>query len=274
MPTPAELVTAIHDALTAFDTLDDPVAPEQATFIAHLHRLINELQSIVTPMPQGADALRRLIPRNGECLLQQTAALFGYARLLVEHPASFAGATLSTEQTTHMQMVYAHGKTLYDLLETILAQAKTERLAQQTTAATIIDLTSFLENQLPILRYLVRDEPLRMTLTASPQPTICATVQSYHLAALLEHIVLVTMQDLQAHGHIRITSRLVDETPMLQLLCTGIAADHATWQTLFSKNGRAAYLRRLRSYGGDIALLPEAGRGARFVIKLASSSAN
>lgn len=274
MPTPAELVHAIHDALTAFDALDAPVAPEQSTFVAHLHRLTNELQSIVAPMPQDEYALRRLIPRNGERLLQQTAALFGYARLLVERPDSFAGATLSTGQTTHMQIVYTHGKTLYDLLETILARAKAERLAQQTAPTDTVNLIPFLEDQRPILRYLIREEPMHVTLTAASQKTICAAIQRYHLAALLEHIVLVTTQDLQAHGHIRITSMLVEEMPMLQLLCTGIAADRATWQTLFSKNGRDAYLRRLRSYGGDIALLPEAGRGARFVIKLASSSAD
>jgi len=267
MPTPAELLSVIQTTLAKVQASDADFSPQQQPFVQHLARTTNELRAHIDPMPQTDMALRRLIPRVGDELTQRIAALFGYAKLLLDSPQSFDNATLTTQQASHLQTIYQHSKHLYDLVEAIQQAAHAERVANHKAPAEAISIGDFLKAQKPILTYLLRDKPIEISMR--PDDAL-VEASPYHLAALLDHIVVTLADDMALQGALRINGRLSPDESVytITLFCERLVADSDTWDTLFVKNGRHIYMRRLQEYGGHLKMSISAEDGVIFFLKL------
>lgn len=264
MPSPAELLQAITDEITPL-LADDAYQPQQITFIKHIQKTTSELLKATQPMPSSALALQRIIPTLGDSFLQQQAALFGYAKLLLDHPESFGGASLTSSQQYHMRRIYEFGQSLYELTEEIQKSALKERIQQQKAQAVRVELAPLLQAEIPILNYVVSKKPVQLTLNVNP---VAAITSPYHLSALLQHIVTVLSHELMAYGHIQIKSYRSIQSAVIDIFCTGIQLDTEEVDTLFSKNGRYLYPRRLQKDGGSLHFVRDVGRGASVQIHL------
>ncbi|MEL6406487.1 MAG: hypothetical protein AAFR81_19110 [Chloroflexota bacterium] len=269
MPTPVELLSVIQTTLDDIQARDADFSAQQQPFVNHLVRTTSELHAKIDPIPQTDMALRRLIPRLGDELLQRIAALFGYARLLLDSPQSFDNATLTPQQASHLQTIYQHGKYLYDLVEAIQQSAHAERVENHKAPAEPIYVDNFMRSQQPILTYLLRDNPLELTIYKDD-----ALVQAspYHLAALFDHIVITLVDECDFEGKIHFghiyTYNPKSPVYRLYIHCQDGTLDRSVWDTLFAKNGRDLYLRRLEQYGGKLEMALIKNRGVIFGLDL------
>lgn len=262
MPLPSDLLDSIAHAIDAVFQ-DGELHPQQLIFVHHIQKITSELAHAVHPMPQTDAALRRIIPGLGDSFLQQQAALFGYARLLLEHPESFDGAILSEYQQDQMQHINQQGQALYRLTGQIISEAQAERRQQHHAPATRLDLAQFFTDEAPILQYFLRDVPVQLSINAEASYAYAAR---YHLAALIQHIITTLSHELIEYGHIKITN--TSQQPIINIFCTGIQLTTAEIETLFQKNGRYRYLQRLQADAGNIQFVRESGRGASIQILL------
>ena len=254
MPFPAELLSEIQRAIE--NVLDDgQLNPQQQTFVNHIQKISNELFSVITPIPETEYALQRIIPSFGDSFLQQQAALFGYAKLLLEHPQSFEDGILSEYQQDQMQLIYKHGQRLYDLTEQIYKTALAERRKQHNAQVITTDIATVLIDEEPILRYFLRKYPVELSIHAEPLP---AKTVPYHLIAFVQHIVMTICEELMEQGEIKIST--IQNT--ISIFCTGISLNTTEQDILFKKNGRYAYPKRFVKDGGTIHLLNNERKGA------------
>jgi len=264
MPLPSELLQSIETAID--DVLQDGgLNPQQQTFINHIQKTSAELSRAVLPIPQTEHALRRIIPTFGDSFIQQQVALFGYARLLLESPDSFGGAILSEYQQDKMQQIYQHGQALHQLTETIVESARAERLKNRRAQPEKLDLEAFFADESPILQYVIRNRPVELSIAASPVTVVAV---SYHLAALIQHIVTVLAHELIETGHIKILTHKTTNSGRIDIFCTGIELNTDEIEILFQKNGRYLYPQRLEKMGGILHFQPDSGHSANIQIYL------
>ncbi|MEO1289756.1 MAG: hypothetical protein AAFV93_18490, partial [Chloroflexota bacterium] len=259
MPTPQDLLRAILVELDAIPLDNKPFNAQQVTFMQHIRNTTDALLTIFDPMPQSAYALQRIVPGMSDSLLQQEVALFGYARLLLEHPDSFDGAVVPEPYRAPLERIYQLGQQLHRLMEQIQQEALINRRQQQSAPATHFNLTQLFTDDLPILQYLLRDYPIQITATIKPLD-VC--FPKYHLIEFIQHIVLTLTHDLIEYGHIKIST----SDNSLIIFCTGIQLTQTEIETLFKKQGRYIYPRRFERSGGNINFTREQGRGASIVL--------
>jgi len=265
MPHPAQFLHIIWQTITSVRA-SGGFQPQQQTFVDHIHRTTDHLKQALDPIPDSDIALRRIIPTFGDSLLQKEIALFGYARLLLDSPASFDGASLTATQASAMQTIFDVGQALYQQTEKIRQEAATERRQQHRAAPQAINLSQFLEMQHPILAYWLRDEPLQLSLMMAPTPDVMAA--SYHLAAFIEHIIRTLSQELLEYGHIKVSTVYDGSYGAIHIFATGITLDASEQEVLFKKEGRSLYLQRFLADGGAFAFSHDRGRGATIILRL------
>lgn len=261
MPFPAELIGKIQIAVDNV-LADGQLNPQQQTFVNHIQKISTELTKAISPIPETEHALQRIIPSFGDSFLQQQAALFGYAKLLLEHPQSFEDAILSEYQQDQMRLIYQYGQRLYDLTEQIQQTALTERRKQHRAKPAPTDLSEFFAQEDPILRYFLRKHPIQLDIHAEP---IIVKIVPYHLAAFIQHIVSTMSSELiDEQGQIRIGAT----QQAIHIFCTEIELNTSEQESLFKKNGRYAYPQRFIQDGGTIHFLRNAEGGATIQLVL------
>ncbi|GAB5494819.1 MAG: hypothetical protein Phog2KO_50340 [Phototrophicaceae bacterium] len=263
MPFPSELVREIQIAVNNV-LADNALNPQQQTFVAHIHKINDEIAKVVQAIPKTEHAHKRIIPSFGDTFLQQQVALFGYAKLLLESPQSFEGAILSEYQQDQMQIIYQYGQQLYELTEQIQKTAFAERRQQYSAEAENINLADFFTEEAPILRYYLRKKPIQLNIDSEP---IQVKVRPYHLSAFIQHIVSIIAEELIESGTINIQT----QGNQIEIFCDGIDLNQSEQDTLFKKNGRYAYPQRFIQNGGIIYLETHQEYGASIYLGLSSA---
>lgn len=254
MPFPSELVREIQIAVD--NVLQDAgLNPQQQTFVTYIQKISTELSHTVQDIPPNESALRRIIPSLGDSFLQQQAALFGYAKLLLEHPQSFDDKLLSEYQQDQMRLIYQYGQNLYELTEEIQKAALDERRQQHNTIAVRTDLRVFFNQEESTLHYFLRNHAVKLSIIPSPS---IVTIVPYHLAAFIQHIVITISHELIESGQIKINN----QQNIVDIFGTGLVLDTSQQDILFKKDGRYAYPQRFIQAGGSIHFLRDSEYGA------------
>lgn len=259
MPTPHDLLHHIRMELDSILEQPTILNAQQLTFVQHIHTISDAQHKQFEPMPSSAYALQRIIPTMSESLLQQQSALFGYAKLLLEHPESFDGVAFPDVHRAHIERISHLGQQLYHLTEHIQQSALTERQTQQNRSAVHFDVATLLEDEMPVLRYFLRDKAIQLS-NHSTSLAVCAS--PYHLSAFIQHIILTVADELIEYGHIQLKT----DRQALHIFCTGIQLTQADIDTLFTKQGRYVYPRRFEKEGGTITFAREQGRGSSIIL--------
>ncbi|MEL6527423.1 MAG: hypothetical protein AAFQ07_17105, partial [Chloroflexota bacterium] len=97
-----------------------------------------------------------------------------------------------------------------------------------------------------------------------------------HLAALFDHLITVLADECGMQGEITFpvlgfVSPFKPKSSTyyrLVILCADSSLDQSVWDTLFAKNGRDLYLRRLEQYGGKLEMALIKNRGVIFGLDL------
>lgn len=248
MPHPSQHVQAIERALA---NLKDTVVfnPQQEIFINHIRKIASELKQAVDPIPQTLEALYRIVPTFGDSFLQQQIALFGYARLLLESPESFGDVELKGYHREQVEQIYKEGQALYKLTERICHEALAEHRRQHTARPEPVNLQRLLQSQHEILNYFLRNTSVELVVDVDD---VIVQAARYHLAALLQHIIVTLSEELIRNGNITITSRQTNTEAAIIVSCLAMQLTQETIDIIFKKNGRYIYARRFAKDDGSL----------------------
>lgn len=262
MDKPATLLTDIlraADSALAEDTLNE----QQRTFMQHIRHTTQQLHAMIADIPAMDYALRRIMPTLGDAFEQPQSTLFGYAKMLMEQPESFGGALLSEFQREQATIIYDRGIALAQLTGRLRSEAFEERQQQRTASPINFDLNMLIWQQVPVYRYWIRHEAVTLTVTfpTGLPPVYC---NPYHIAEIVQHIVVTMARDLVEQGQIRLSAVLSADGMALelQIFCTGIRLLADDLDNLFQKNGRHVYRDRLADQSGSLHITREPGVGA------------
>lgn len=248
MPSPLEYLQAIARAIDNVQR-DSDLNEQQQTFVNHIQKIASELQRAIEPIPPTELALITILPSFGDAFLQQQAALFGYAKMLLDHPQSFDDAILSEYQRDQMQIVYQQGQALHTLTNQIYKTAHSERKTQHQATPQIINVLVFLIEQIPILNYYCAHLAYTGTHDSSD---MLALATPYHLAAFIQHIIRVLAQDIDGVEQIEIGIEAIEETIAIVINSIDSTLTDEDYKTIFVTQGRYLYQQRFQKEGGRI----------------------
>ena len=160
---PAARLAAIVAHLEPLLT-DPTLTSQQQTFIQHMHRTAHTLHDTARQIPATAVALRQILPVLGDDFLHPQQVLVGYAKMLIDHPESFDGATLSMSQRQALMQVHDESVSLYRFTERLRDEAFTERREQRNASPVDFELNMLIWQHVPVYRYWLSDEAVTLTV--------------------------------------------------------------------------------------------------------------
>lgn len=273
--TPAAHLARIQQ--TASRLLTDSTAdltPQQQTFIQHIARTAEKTHQQIHTLPDHTIVLQEVLSVIGEPFEQSLVALYGYARMLLDSPASFGG-TLPAFQQEALRQIYEDGVAVARLTDRLRKDAVTTRLDQRKQSPGIFDVAQLLRDQtVPLCEYWLRDLPVTFQVTI-PQQLTPAYGHPYHLNALVQHIPLTAARELIAYGIIRLeATAITSDMIQVSIVVSGLQLTEDVLQTLFQKDGRHLYRQTLERIDNQLYTERLPGRGAAFHIRLPIHSHN
>ncbi|QPC82309.1 hypothetical protein G4Y79_21915 [Phototrophicus methaneseepsis] len=266
---PAHHLAAIHAAATALLMHAEPLDAQQRTFIEHIARTSAQLETLVAGLPPTEAAWQQVIPVLGETFSKPQAALFGYARMLLEHPAQFGSAPPTEWQQAQLETIYQHGIALAQTTETLKQNAFAARQARRQQPAAAFDLVSLLWQQAPLYQFWLKPYPVRLHfgLDAMLPP---AYGRPYHVDELIRHTLVTMASELVEYGDLRlgVEADMIQKHVSVSIFCTGIQLTSQEIATLYQKQGRHLYEKHLQEDGGSLDYQREAGHGASVIVHL------
>ncbi len=259
---PAARLAAIVAHLEPLLT-DPTLTSQQHTFIQHMHRTAHTLHDTARQIPATAVALRQILPVLGDDFLHPQQVLVGYAKMLIDHPESFDGATLSMSQRQALMQVHDESVSLYRFTERLRDEAFTERREQRNASPVDFELNMLIWQHVPVYRYWLSDEAVTLTVDF-PAGLPLVHGQPYHIAELVRHLVVTMGRDLIEYGNIDLSAvHLPDIARVsLRVFCTGVQLLPDELETLFQANGRHVYRQRIQQQNITLDMSRESGVGA------------
>jgi signal transduction histidine kinase len=265
--------SAFHTALDDTDqaaqrVLEDPALDEGRRVIArHVAATSDHLRAQVADLPPDDRAWLLILPALGEPFRAALQALQGYAALLASPAGAFARPPAGGATEDALDQLHQAALAVVAAVTRIQAAASALRVAERDRPPGFFDLSAMIRENGPVWRFWLRDQPVRLEVSPGEDlPPIWGS--AYHLAALVQHLVLTTAIELIAYGTIRIQAGVTDGGVALRVFCTGIRLTQAELATLFEQEYRHLYLERLASLGGQLQLERRRGTGSTFVITL------
>lgn len=254
----AEVITATDNVLVS------DLNAQQVTFVTHIRNTARTLREMLHGIPMTDYALHRIIPILGDTFETPQRVIIGYAKMLRDHPEHFNNATLSAQQRDQMQIIYDSGIILAQQTEQIKQAAFQERKQHRNAPPTIFDLNMLVWQNIPIYRYLLKDAAIKLTANM-PQGLPPIIVNPYHLAEIVQHIIMTTAQELMAFGDVQLRANYNSHIPCVTLSIhfAGLTLDDDAMASLFEKQGR--HLVRQRITQQAITLHRERERDGSFI---------
>ncbi len=270
-------LAGIADALMSLHTQAQTLthgtlnAPQQA-FTQHIANLYQRLAQQLAEAPGSQAAALAVIPALGDPFYQQLTAAYGYARLLLESPASFQGAALPDELVPAATHLYEQGMALAQRWDALRAQAAQARVTARRQPAQSFDAAALIQEMQPIYQFLLAKRPVRVIGDAPPTAPVYA--RQYHIAELLNHLVLTTASELMEYGTIRLALRDEPRCVALAVECSGLGLTPDEMAVLFEKNGRHVYREQLDVDEGYMTFHREPGVRGTLLVHIPKAKAD
>ena len=249
------------------------LAPPQRPIAQHLHKLAGVISSALDGLPPEPHALQAALPVLGEEFLRHLETIQHYARLLIESPMSFGGAALPAAALPHAEALQRASRALRERCEALRQKALQERLNARRSAPEAFDWNAHLQADVPLLRFLLRQRPVQLSLTPHEAPLV-VFARRYHATELVRHIVQTLGTELMAYGHIQMSFQPEAACHALRIFATGIQFTPAETAALFSRHGRHLYREQLDVDAGYLTFERQLGIGSSLIIHLPQKPAD
>lgn len=255
----------IHSAI---QTLlgDSHFNSQQLLFINHMDKTASNLLKMLDSLPATESTMMQVLPVLGDNFLQAIVALYGYSRLLLEHPASFDGATIPENLRPALETIYASGISLSRHAEVLIEKSTAYRLQARQQAPYPLNLIELIQENLPVYRYWIREKAVQVTVNFE-QEKLIVLANAYHLNELIKHIIVTVATELIEYGLISLSAQASDKIDLV-ITCTGIQLDDEAMHSLFQKEGRKIYLKQIQRMKGTIHTSIERGRSSSIIVSL------
>jgi hypothetical protein len=248
------------------------LAQAQRPITQHLHKLTGLIREALDGLPPQAHALQAALPTLGEDFPRHLETIQHYARLLIESPVSFGGAVLPPEALPAAESLYAASRALRDHCEALRQQTIQERLHARRGSPEAFDWNAHLQDEAPLLRYLLRQRPIQLEFTPHDAP-LMIFARRYHTTELIRHIVLTLGAELMAYGWIQLRLQPEAACHALRIYATGLQFTPAETAALFSRHGRHLYREQLDVDAGYLTFERQPGVGSSVIVHLPQASA-
>ncbi|MFQ3648061.1 MAG: hypothetical protein SNJ54_09710 [Anaerolineae bacterium] len=272
-PHPADLAALLGAMQRAAGMLRSAdLAQAQRPIAQHVHKLTGLISDALDGLPDLPHALQAALPTLGEDFPRHLETIQHYARLLIESPASFGGAALPPEALPATEALYAASRALRDHCEALRQQTIQERLHARRGAPEAFDWNAHLQNEAPLLRYLLRQRPIQLEFTPHAAP-LMIFARRYHTTELVRHIVLTLGTELMAYGRIQLRLQPEAACHALRIYATGLQFTPSETAALFSRHGRHLYREQLDVDAGYLTFERQAGVGSSIIVHLPQATA-
>jgi hypothetical protein len=258
MNTIASLLNDIQSA--AQSLLTETLTPQQRPFVRHILNTSARLFTLVEAMPPGDQALRAVLPILGKDFSQPQSALYGYAKMLIENPASFEAAP-DDGQRVWFSLIYERAVEVARLTEFTRTTAAAERIEQRRLPLQAVDYVALIRHHFPVWQFWLRSDPVRL-VDALPKYLPLVSAQPYHLSGLVEHVVLTLAKELMEYGDLHLLARTGSGGVEAGIACSGLQLTPDEMAQLFEKQGRYIYHDQLIKNGGRMRVQRIPGKGA------------
>lgn len=259
---PADVMRTIREAAAACQT-SAYLNSQQRTFVEFIAKSAQQTDELLQAIPQTDYALSQIMPLLADSLQNPLTVLAGYAKMLLEHPASFGGADLATDDAQQMRLIYEQSVIFKEALEAWTASAQAERQAQHKLPMGNYDLNMIIWQHVPVYRYWIREKAVKLMVNFQQGiPPIKAN--PYHLNALVQHLIRTLARDLMPYGTIEVNGAYLpaSKTVELKISATGIELSPDEMALLFDKQGNDFYWRQAQKQAIRIETSQQVGYGA------------
>ena len=263
-----DITRSMDEILVQIRHLDKQSLNEQQLLFAnHIEHTTVSLTKMIDGIPNTYPAHIQILPILGDSFLQSLIAVYGYAKLLLDSPASFNGATVNDSQRGYLETIFDIGQELQQYVESLQKQAFDYRLQARNQPQQSLDLIQLVNDNIDIYRYWIHGKAVQLqTMFTQEQLTVIA--QPYHLNALIQHIITIIATELIEYGMIQLSVKEQDTAIELHIFCTGLQINNEHLSILFQKDGRHTYLKHLAKVGGKIVTDIQRGKGSSIIIRL------
>lgn len=186
------------------------------------------------------------------------ASIRGYSDLLLISPEQFGAKEFEGVQKQHLTLIYNNGNMLWDWKLSLINSVQTERQKMHNAPSQETNLDQFLENYLPQYQYLIKarlkylnKNPVEF-IAEIPENLPLVMANYYHLSHLIQHLILTIATELIEKGTIYFSATTKADFVVLSISSPSLQLTAESLETLFQKQGRDTYRKRLEEQGGQI----------------------
>jgi len=249
----------LHEVLRHIQSIDSSrLNNQQLTFVQHIEKTTRTLlDGQLQYLPTSEYAHIHILPTLGDSLIQPIVAVYGYAKLLLDSPASFDGATIPEAQRPQLDFIYQTGRALQAYIETIIDQAHHYRLTARQAPPHNLDVRQFIVKHRGIYDYWLRQQNAGLKLFIDDS-TYFIHATPYHLNALLQHCIVTPITEFATDSNgVFLYLQASDDSVQIIIRFSDIQLHQSQMQTLFQKDGRNHYLKQLQTMHGQIMVSPQ-----------------
>ena len=243
---------------------DKTLTSQQQTFVKHMSQSADQLFALIEPVPAGLLALHEIIPTLPASFNQALPVLYGYARLLLDQPATFDRDALTPSQHTLLTQIYEHSLTFSQRIEKLKRDAFLSRVQQRQQSREQFNLNALLEQMIPVYRYWLRDASVRFTADLQAIPDVLS--HPYHLNAIIRHIVVTIATELLEYGELHLSCSCNKSRAVVAIFATGLQGTSVEMDILFRIEGRHVYQQQMAKLGSEMKIDVTPGSGTTFYI--------
>lgn len=272
--TPTDLAALLAAMRRAADLLHAAeLAQAQRPIVQHVHKLTGLISEALDGLPDQPHALQAALPTLGEDFPRHLETIQHYARLLIESPVSFGGATLPPDALPIAEALYTASRALHDHCAALRQQTIQERLHARRGSPEAFDWNAHLQEEAPLLRYLLRRQPIQLDFTPHDAP-LRVFARRYHTTELIRHIVLTLGTELMAYGRIQLRLQPEAACHALRIDATGVQFTPSETAALFNRHGRHLYREQLDADAGYLTFERQPGIGGSVIVHLPQAAAH
>lgn len=247
---------------------DTSLSEQQLVFARHIHRIAQQMDANLQPLPDDEAALYRLLPPLHDALQEQLTALLGYATLLRDQSAAFGDAGLSDSARQSLHATIDGTRSIMRSVDQCVKAATMQRMQRRRADLEAMSLADVMRDIVPALEYRLRDYAVRLHVNV-PDALPPVQAQRYHITEYVHHVILTMATELIEYGSLEVSVRQeIAGVVTLVIFCTGVTLNPEEMDVLFGKQGRGVYDTELSQMGGTSHIERRQGFGASLLVRL------
>jgi signal transduction histidine kinase len=248
--------------------ITQPLELTQQPIAQYIHQSVTQFARLMATIPPGERALRELVPLVSDDLLTPLTPVRGYALMLREYPAPFGMDTVAQPLIETTTVLHDGALQLQQQLDLVKNEALAQRQMERSQPPQIFNLPALLRDYLPIWQYRLTD--VAVQLVDELPETLYVFAQTYHIAGIVQHVVLTMARELMTSGQICLRAgRHVNGTHVeVGIFGTGLQLREIDYDTLFKQQGRHIYRQQIARQGGVVRTARATDAGSSLFISL------